>query len=86
MMDEIFWLLMRVKHERRPTRQNIFRGCYDVWSCEQDKIDSVEIPKLRLAEAESLGLICLEQHEWKPGKFVEFYKLTNQGEEYLARK
>jgi hypothetical protein len=79
----IIWLLERIKNESFPTRRNIFRGCYDVWCCEQDRIDAVKIPKQQLVEAESLGLIYKKQHEWKPGKFEEWFKLTPYGEQYL---
>lgn len=47
-----------MKNENRlPTRHNIWAGSYDVWSCEQGEINSVEIPKRRMQEALDAGLI-----------------------------
>ena len=78
--DDIEWLLKTIALlPRAPdypptTQRNIFRGCYDCWLCEQDRIDAVEIPKRRLAEAEELGLIRKKEVE---------YALTQKGREHL---
>ena len=61
---------------------NIWRGCYDVWETEQDKLDAVSIPLARLKECEELGLISKtntkKTHCSKEFNF-EFYALTETG-------
>lgn len=85
--EDIKWLLERVRayqnDDRRPsTHRNIWAGSYDVWSCEQDRIDAVEIPKARMKEAQDRGLI--ESHIQTKGKYqFEVWKLTPQGEVFL---
>jgi hypothetical protein len=84
--EDISWLLANIKvlnnDGKRPTRRDIFRGCYDVWYCEQDMIDATEIPNRRLAEAKEQGLIedfpNPRNENWLP-----HWKLTEAGEHYL---
>ena len=89
--EEIIWLLKGIDIRTNletgvirdvPTRRNIFRGCYDVWYCKQDEIDAVEIPKARLAEAMSLGLICGVGETY--GETI--YGLTEKGKEILEKE
>ena len=69
-VNGVIWLMDRIvklweRSERnlprslgwRPTHKNIWQGCYDVWETEQDRIDSVNIPKWRMEEAEKNGYI-----------------------------
>ena len=83
--DDINWLLARIKtmSGTRTTRKDIFRGCYDVWSCEQDMMDAVEIPNRRLAEAKNLGLIE-DFPDPRNEKWMPHWRLTEAGEAYLA--
>lgn len=90
--DEVEWLLLNIKYldewsqtnpSHRPNRQNIWRGSYDVWTCEQDKIDAIEIPKRRMKEAEEAGLITSEETLYR-GKYKEIvWKLTGLGRQRL---
>jgi hypothetical protein len=88
---EVEWLLFKIQDlnqlfkkygVRRPIHQQIWAGSYDVWSCEQDKIDAIEIPKRRMREAEEAGLI---KSEMKPyGKWqLPHWSLTEAGEAIL---
>jgi len=85
--ENISWLLMCIKvltnDGKRTTRKDIFRGCYDVWSSEQDMKDAVEIPNLRLAEAKEQGFIK-DFPDPKNDKWLPHWKLTQAGEAYLT--
>jgi len=83
------WLVYRIrwldehskKHNnwRRPTHKNIWQGSYDVWSCDQDRLDAVSIPKARMEEALENGLIR-EEEELISNKYKEIvYHLTETG-------
>lgn len=96
MTENLEWLLDRIdtleelhakNPHRLPTHKAIWSGSYDVWMCEQDKIDSVEIPKARMKEAEDAGLIKSEEKQ--VGSFsVILWSLTEDGKASLnhARK
>jgi|SRR6516225_3359085 hypothetical protein len=89
MPDEICDLLNRIKcleelweqkqtYTHLPIHKNIWRGSYDVWSCEQDRIDATEIPKARMKEAAELGYI--ESRIIKHGNYdYEVWALTESG-------
>jgi len=89
MDSDIRWILWRIQNlkemnspNRLPTYRNIWQGCYDVWHCEQDRIDSVEIPKAKMKAAEEGGFIKSEIV--KMGKFDQVvYSLTELGEKTL---
>ncbi len=86
--NDINWLLNRINNlqnipNRLPDHRTIWQGSYDVWHCEQDKIDAVEIPKARMKEAEDLGLIKSYKHEWKLGKFEVVWSLTESAKRFL---
>jgi hypothetical protein len=40
-----------------PTYKNIWRGCYDIWFCQQDRIDGQEMMKFQTEKAEKAGFI-----------------------------
>lgn len=88
--DGMIWLLERVKwlnnldsDRRLPTHRNIWQGSYDVWFCEQDRIDAVEIPKARMKKAIDEGLI--ESENKTLGKYTfEIWKLTEKGKGLLG--
>ena len=83
--DVMLWLLNRIKwlndlnsYSRLPTHRNIWSGSYDVWFCEQDRIDAVEIPKACMKKAVDDGLI--ESENKTLGKYTfEVWKLTDKG-------
>lgn len=92
--DDVRWLLLKINElnenfsKRKvywnlPTHRNIWRGSYDVWLCEQDKIDAVEIPKARMRQAEKDCLIASEQMTF--GKYVyDVWRLTEHGKKTLG--
>lgn len=87
--QDIYWLLTRIKFitaknrpNWSPNRGQIFAGSYDVWSCEQDKIDSMEIPKRRLNETRALGLVENESQSENWG-WYELWHLAKAGEKFL---
>ncbi len=65
----------------KPTRKTIWQGCYDVWSCEQDRLDSVAAIDHRMQEAVDLGLIYIVPDSCFP-TFV--WKLTELGQKAIA--
>jgi hypothetical protein len=85
--EDVQWLLLTIKNlwelpHRPPTHRNIWSGSYDVWSCEQDRIDAVEIPKARMKAAEDDGLIFSETRQ--KGKYKEIvWHLTDKGKQLL---
>lgn len=94
--EDVKELLLNIKYlnerynngeKRKPTHHSIWAGSYDVWSCEQDRIDAIEIPKARMKEAEEAGFIKNEiiNTTYKNGKtFAEtLWSLTELGEQYL---
>lgn len=90
MNDDLYhlkWLLERIDSlakfpNRLPTHRNIWQGSYDVWSCEQDKIDAVEIPKWNMQLAEREGFIKSEVK--KQGNFeVVVWSLTKLGKAFI---
>lgn len=90
--DGLSWILYRINmltelnSPRRPiTHRNIWQGCYDVWSCEQDRIDAVEIPKLRMQEAEAAGLIKSETFDRVNYKET-IWSLTELGKTQLTER
>ena len=95
-MDDNFegirWLLERVHAfemydpDRRPaTHRNIWAGSYDVWSCEQDRIDAQEIPKARMKYIEDNGFI--ESKTIQRGKYDEVvWSLTERGRDFLKKE
>lgn len=70
------------------THKNIWQGSYDVWFCEQDRIDAVDIPKAQMKIAEEEGLIESEMKTWqgysKEYK-TEVWSVTERGEEFLNK-
>lgn len=93
MHDDIKWLLERIQSlsnksnpdtpSHWPIHKNIWRGSYDVWSCDQDRIDAVEIPNARMREAEETGLIESKLVQWKKWDFT-VWSLTEKGEQVLS--
>lgn len=80
--EDVYWMLKNISVlGDKADRKTIFRGCYDVWFCEQDRIDSVEIPKQRLAAARDQGLI----EEVDTGKKypAKIWRLTENGKKML---
>lgn len=83
------WLLLQIHHLNEqfashnnytnlPIHRNIWRGSYDVWETEQDRIDAVEIPKRRMQEAKDAGFIVSEKIMF--GKYEqEVWHLTELG-------
>jgi hypothetical protein len=68
------------------THRRIWAGSYDVISCEQDRIDGVEIPKAQMKIAWEAGLIRSEMKiaEGKTGSHkMEVWSVTELGEEFL---
>lgn len=57
LLNRIQWLTELNNKFRLPTYSNIWQGSYDVWANEQDRLDSINIPKYRTKEAEDAGLI-----------------------------
>jgi len=92
--DDVRWLLLTINnlndsfarhgtYSHLPIHKNIWRGSYDVWSCEQDKIGAVEIPKSRMKQAEEDGLIASEKKMF--GKYtVDVWHLTELGKKTLG--
>lgn len=85
--EDVSWLLACIKvltnDGKRTTRIDIFRGSYDVWGCEQDMMDAIEIPNRRLAEAKEQGLIE-DFPDPRNEKWLPHWRLTDAGEAYLA--
>lgn len=85
--EDLKWLLERIQKlqnnpMRKTTHKDIWSGSYDVWNCEQDKIDSIEIPKRRMKEAEEAKMIESEiKHQGKYSFVV--WKLTDIGKAFL---
>ena len=87
------WMLLKIHHlEERaktnpawwPTHRNIWQGSYDVWYTEQDRIDSVEIPKARMQAALDDGLIKSEIKKiYKYDQVV--YSLTELGKKTIEK-
>lgn len=68
---------------RWPTHRNIWQGSYDVWFCEQDRIDAVEIPKAKMKAAEESGLIESELRTYNKYEYT-VWKLTERGKSLLG--
>ena len=87
-VDGIQWLLSRIKRcdrpNKLPTHQNIWQGCYDVWHCEQDRADAINIPRLRMKEAEDLGFIKNTLTDMGKYKIV-LWSITEVGEEFFCQ-
>jgi hypothetical protein len=93
-VDDVKWLLNKILYleEQKnahpsnwPTHRRIWLGCYDVWMCEQDRIDAVEIPKMRMKEAEEAGFIKNEIR--KIGKFDSVvWTVTELGHDFLKEE
>ncbi len=67
---------------RDATHQSIWQGSYDVWECEQDRIDAINIPLLRMKEAEEGGFI--QKETIQKGKYIiPIWTLTELGKEFL---
>jgi hypothetical protein len=89
--NEVEWLLSRIDSLHNPlrpkmkaTHRNIWAGSYDVWFCEQDRIDAVEIPKRRMQEALDAGFIV--GAEELLGKYkATVYHLTDMGREHMRQ-
>lgn len=67
---------------RPVTYRDIWQGCYDVWGCDQDRIDAIEIPKTQTEKAEALGLIQQEIVEWRGVKGIK-WSITKLGQKLL---
>lgn len=88
-VDGMKWLLGRIQsleemnsRSRWPTQQNIYAGSHDVWMCEQDRIDSIEIPKQQMKAAQEYGYIKSEIRS--KGKFdLIVWSLTATGKYFL---
>jgi len=82
-VDDFKWLLHRIQSlesmpNRPPTHSNIWQGSYDVWFCEQDRLDAVNIPRQRMKDAEDRGLI--QSSKMQKGKFeYSVWSLTDLG-------
>jgi hypothetical protein len=99
-MDGVAWVLWKIEslneitqeNAKRginsttwwPTHRNIWRGSYDVWCCEQDRIDSVEIPRRRMKEAEDGGYIKNETRKHNKYECV-VWSLTESGKALLEQ-
>ena len=90
--ESLMWLLTRIRdlekmatHHRWPTHSNIWAGSYDVWMCEQDRIDAIEIPRSRIRDAEELGFIKSEIRTRGKYNFT-VWTLTGHGKEYIDDK
>lgn len=84
--EDTEWLLLKIEALNSPHRpatyQNIWGGSYDVWSCEQDRIDAIEIPRARMKAAQDEGLIESSFVDRGRYKFT-VWGLTPKGEERL---
>jgi hypothetical protein len=88
-MDHLLWLLDRIQWleelnsaMRPPTHKCIWQGSYDVWECEQDRLDSINIPLANMKLAEESGLIKSEIRT--VGKYeMIVWGLTDVGREFL---
>jgi hypothetical protein len=68
-----------------PDRKNIWRGCYDVWFTEQDRIDAQTIPPRIMQELLDTNLIY--KTELKYGKYTHvLYYLTELGLDLLKQQ
>lgn len=84
------WLLTRIKQletlnnpKRLPTHRNIWAGSFDVWLCEQDRLDAQIIPKVTMQKAEVLDYI--KSHKQMDGKYeIVVWSLTDKGVEFLT--
>ena len=79
-----------IAHADWPIHKHIWRGNYDVWSCDQDRINAIEIPRARMKAAEEDGLITTKGPLTEAQKtFVAKYphttiwSLTELGEQRL---
>ena len=61
-----------------PTYKNIWRGSYDVWFCEQDRIDGQEMMKFQTERAEKAGFIKSEMVD-----NLLVWKLTEKGQDFI---
>ena len=84
LLDRIQWLENTGSPNRWPTHSNIWQGSYDVWSCEQDRIDAYEIPRKRMKDAEEAGYIKSEVRTRGRFNFV-VWSLTDLGRECLKK-
>lgn len=87
--NDVVWILDRIKWletmpNRPATHKNIWAGSYDVWSCPQDRIDAIEMPKARMKNAEDAGFIK-SQIVKKDHYELVVWTLTELGREYLER-
>jgi hypothetical protein len=98
--EEVVWLLYRLEgletlRQERLARgiddtarwaihRNIWQGSYDVWSCKQDEIDAIEIPKRRMKEAEEGGFIKSEKKTWRKWTY-DVWSMTEAGKALLEQ-
>lgn len=68
-----------------PIHKNIWRGSYDVWSCEQDMIDSVEIPKSFMKRLKDEELITSRSMIFC-NREIEVWSLTETGEKLIKEE
>lgn len=88
--DGMKWLLNRIKELEAkdsvswwPTTKTIWAGCYDVWYNEQERLAALDIPKIRMKEAEDLGFIKSEIR--KIGKYDKVvWVLTELGQKEVC--
>lgn len=88
---DLEYVLYRVKllngmnnPRRLPTHRNIWSGSYDVWHCEQDRIDAKEKPQAAMKRALDAEYIVSE--DVQVGKYTNtIYRLTPIGEEHLRQ-
>ncbi len=89
--DEELWILRRIDFletlnspRRLPTHRNIWSGSYDVWACEQDRIDAQDIPKARMDTAVKNMLIESRPHQ--VGKYTfDVWTLTERGKQLIGK-
>lgn len=89
--DELEFIIQRIKNlekkthpSNKPTHRNIWAGCYDVWCCEQDRVDARTIPLENMKRALDEGLIKGE--EVKIGSYTTtVYSVTEIGEEFMRQ-
>jgi len=68
-----------------PNRKNIWRGCYDVWYTEQDKIDAQTIPPRIMHELLVENLIYEKDFLYN-GKIQTLYYVGELGLDLLKQK
>lgn len=87
------WLLERIEkinnwksQHRLATHRTIWQGSYDVWNSLEDMADNQIIPKQRMEESESLGLIKKKIHIPKNTQYeFEVWFVTDFGKEMLEK-